>query len=267
MFFYASKILWLVAAPSNFLLLLVLLGGGLGFTRLAQGGRRLMAAAALLLAVCGFSPLGALLLAPLEEQFDQPATLPLAITGIIVLGGGIDEISTHARNQVALTEAATRMTEAVTLARRFPQARLVFAGGTAAMMGTTFTESEAARRFWSEFGVAPERMQFEDRSRNTAENAEFTKVLLQPKPGETWLLVTSAFHMPRSIGIFRRIGFEVTPWPVDFRTMPFPGILRPHGEASQNLRLVDVAVREWIGLVAYWLTGRTDTLLPGPGAT
>ena len=264
MFFHVSKILWLLAAPSNFLLLLACVGGGLGFTRLAAGGRRLAMAAVLLLAVCGLSPLGALLLAPLEERFARPAGLPHAIAGIIVLGGGIDETLTQARNQVALTEAATRLTEGVALAQRFPQAHLVFTGGTAALMGTTFMESDAAKRFWSELGVAPERMKFESRSRNTAENAEFTKALLQPKPGETWLLVTSAFHMPRSMGIFRKIGFDVTPWPVDFRTMPFPGTLRPHGEASQNLRLVDTAVREWIGLGAYWLTGRSNALLPGP---
>lgn len=264
MFFFASKILWLLAAPSNFLLLLIGIGAVLGMTRLAQSGRRLVMAAALLLAVCGLSPLGALLLAPLEAQFPQNANLPASIAGIIVLGGGVDETTTKARNQVTLAEAATSMTEAVALARRFPRARLVFTGGSAAMLGSTITESETAKRFWSELGVAPERMTFEDRARNTAENAEFTKALLQPKPGETWLLVTSAFHMPRSIGIFRKIGFDVTPWPVDFRTLPFPGMLRPHGEASLNLRLVDVAVREWIGLGAYWLTGRSNALLPGP---
>lgn len=264
MFFYASKILWVFAAPSNFLLLLAVIGCGCGFTRFVRFGRRLAMGAALALAICGLSPLGLLLLAPLEARFPVPKSVATAPIGVIVLGGGVDEVLTLARDQVTLTEAGARMTEAAALARRFPQARLVFSGGSAALGGSAATESDAARRLWTELGIAPERMSFEDRSRNTAENAAFTLALVQPKPGEVWLLVTSAFHMPRSVGIFRQVGFDVTPWPVDFRTMPWPGPLRPHGEASLNLRLVDVAVREWIGLAAYWATGRSNALLPGP---
>ena len=264
MFFYASKILWVFAAPSNFLLLLAVFGCGFGFTRFVRFGRRLATGAALALAICGLSPLGLLLLAPLESRFAPPKTAAFAAAGIIALGGGVDEALTLARDQVSLTEAGARMTEAAALARRFPQARLVFSGGSAALRGSAVTESDAARRLWTELGIAPERMSFEDRSRNTAENAAFTLALVQPKPGEVWLLVTSAYHMPRSVGIFRKVGFDVTPWPVDFRTTPWPGPLRPHGEASLNLRLVDVAVREWIGLAAYWATGRSNALLPGP---
>jgi len=68
------------------------------------------------------------------------------------------------------------------------------------------------------FGIAKDRLMMERRSLNTRENAEFTKAMVSPKSGERWLLVTSAHHMPRSVGIFRRVGFEVEPYPVDWRT-------------------------------------------------
>ena len=264
MFFYFSKILWLFAAPTNFMLLALgfgLLAGWLGF---ARSGKRIMAAAALALLVCGLSPLGTLLLQPLEERFPQVAADMPPPTGIIVLGGGIDEGLTFERNSVSLTEAGSRMSDAVALARRFPQARLVFSGGSAALLGSRVTESDAAKRMWSELGIAPERMEFESRSRNTAENAGLLKEMLHPAPGEVWLLVTSAFHMPRSVGIFRKIGFPVTPWPDNYLTRPWPKSLRPHINAVENLTVLDRAVREWVGLAAYYLSGRTEALFPAP---
>lgn len=261
MFFITSKLFWLIAAPSSLLLLLLALGLFLSRMRF---GRQLTALAASVLLVAAFSPLGELMLIPLEERFARPGADLAPPTGIIVLGGAVDEDLTRLRDQVALTEAAGRMTEAVHLALRFPHARLVFSGGTAHLRGASQTESDAARRLWGELGVAPERMSFEDQSRNTFENAAYTKDLVRPKPGETWLLVTSASHMPRAVGIFRRIGFPVVPYPVDYRTAP-PGEGVPFTLAgADNLKRVDLAAREWIGLFAYWLTGRTDALFPGP---
>ena len=264
MFFYASKILWLIAEPGNFLLALLGLGLLLGWTRWAGRGRRLVLVAGAGLLLCGFSPLGSLMLTPLEARFAAPPEDMPAPTGILVLGGGIDEALTMERNQVALTESGVRMTAAVALALRYPQARLVFSGGSAALLSVKTTESAAARRMWSELGIAPERMIFEDKSRNTFENALFSKEMVQPKAGERWLLVTSAYHMPRSVGIFRKAGFAVTPYPVDYRTRPWPASLHPQWESRQNLALVDVATREWMGLAAYWLSGRTDALFPAP---
>ena len=106
----------------------------------------------------------------------------------------------------------------------------------------------------------------ETRSRNTEENAVFTKELVQPKPGERWLLVTSAQHMPRAIGCFRRAGFPVEAYPVDWHTRRALR-LAPMETLSGGLGRLDNAVHEWIGLVSYWLTGRTSELLPGPAAS
>jgi uncharacterized SAM-binding protein YcdF (DUF218 family) len=119
------------------------------------------------------------------------------------------------------------------------------------------------RRFWTEIGVPQQNAVYEDRSRNTFENALFSWNLVQPKPGETWLLVTSAMHMPRSIGVFRKVGFHVTAYPTDYRTRGDWRDWLPSSDAIRSMRNVDTAVHEWLGLFGYWLTGKIDALLPG----
>lgn len=265
MFFFASKILWMLFAPSNLLGFAAAIGAVALFTRFARSGRWLVAVAAFLYLACGFGPVGALLLRPLEDRFPRPpADLP-APAGIIVLGGAIDEQVTLARDTVALDESGSRMTLAVALTRRFPQARLVFTGGSAAIFTDAPPEADGARLLFLELGVAPERMSFEDRSRNTYENAIFTRDLVQPPPGSRWLLVTSAFHMPRAMGIFRAAGFSVIAEPSDYWTLgDARDFRRLQGDASSGLEMTEIGLKEWIGLVAYRLTGRTDALLPGP---
>jgi uncharacterized SAM-binding protein YcdF (DUF218 family) len=113
-------------------------------------------------------------------------------------------------------------------------------------------------------GIEKSRLIIERNARNTIENAEFSKALAAPKPGERWLLVTSAVHMPRSVGLFRKIGFAVEPYPVDWRTRGLADIWTFTPLATEGLVRTDLAMREWIGLVAYRLTGKIDDLLPGP---
>lgn len=109
-----------------------------------------------------------------------------------------------------------------------------------------------------------DRLILEERSRNTRENARFSAELANPKPGERWLLVTSAWHMPRAVGCFRRAGFPVTAYPVDYRTAGPRDATRFNTFASDGLLEFDLAVKEWIGLVAYKLAGYTDAWMPGP---
>jgi uncharacterized SAM-binding protein YcdF (DUF218 family) len=156
----------------------------------------LTAGAIFALAAFLFTPLGALLLRPLEDRFPQPPAEMLSPTGIIVPGGASDAEKSEARGQVYLNSDAARKTAGIELVRRYPAARLVFSGGS---------EAISAKRLWFSLGVPGERMIFEDKSRNTWENAVFTRDLVKPKKGEAWLLATSAWHMPRSAGIFRRI--------------------------------------------------------------
>ena len=114
-------------------------------------------------------------------------------------------------------------------------------------------------------GVPQDRVIYEDQARNTHENAVLTYRLLQPKPGEVWLLVTSAFHMPRAKALFDKAGFATLPWPVDYRTSGREGVGLFRDNPADSLQATTVAIREWIGLFAYWLSGRIDQPFPGPG--
>jgi uncharacterized SAM-binding protein YcdF (DUF218 family) len=156
------------------------------------------------------------------------------------------------------------LTEAVALARRFPQARLVYTGGSNALSDSETTEAHDAGALLAALGVDPNRITLEDRSRNTDENARFTRDLVRPEPAQTWLLVTSAYHMPRSMGLFRKAGFNVVADPVDYHSEGGFRDWRFSNEVWRGLRLFEVAAHEWAGLAAYYASGRTDTLFPGP---
>ena len=266
MFFVFSKVFGFFAIPSNLLLVLALFGAALACTRFARAGRRLMIGSVLALAISGLSPLGNLLILPLEQRFPPWDAARGAPDGIVVLGGSISPEVSAARNVVALNEAAERVTVVAELARRYPAARIIFSGGNGALISAPGTEAEAALRLFESFGIAPARVIAEDRSRNTVENAVFSRQLAMPKPGERWLLVTSAYHLPRAVGVFRQAGFPVEPYPVDWRTRGPQDALRLFSSASDGLARTDTAVREWVGLAVYWLTGRSSELFPGPVA-
>lgn len=264
MFFILSKIFETVAMPTHFALFAGALGVALCFTRFRRTGRILANGAVVLLLLMGFGPFAHLLAAPLESRFPLPPDDGPAPDGIIVLGGSVDENMSGLRNRVAIADAAERLTAPIMLRRQYPNARIVFTGGTASLRGSAYTEAGAVRRFWREVGLDHGDVLYEDKSRNTYENAVFTRELAQPKPGERWLLVTSAMHMPRSVGIFRKAGFPVVAYPVDFRTT---GDLWSWGvprRASKSFALMELATHEWVGLAAYWLTGKTDALFPAP---
>lgn len=264
MFFALSKVLWWFLAPTKIALAAALAGLLATATRFARLGRRLMAAGVIGLALLGLTPIGVLIMQPLEDRFPFPADAPPAPDAIIVLGGAMNEDMKNSRGPTSMTEAGARMTAGVELARRYPNARLVFTGGSAALTQNGESEAEGAERLWLALGVPKERMLFERRSRNTYENATMTRELAQPRPGERWLLVTSAWHMPRSIGIFRQQGFNVTAYPVDYHTYAgLDGFTARYG-AIERFQQFEWALREWIGLVAYRLTGKTDALFPAP---
>ncbi|QND64465.1 YdcF family protein [Mesorhizobium loti] len=262
MFFYLSKIFWFFIQPLNlaiFLLLAGLLAAMIGRRRLAATGSVL---AFLILALSAWTSLGAMMLNPLEERFARPP-LPEKVDGIVVLGGGFEGAINLVRGGYELNSSGDRMVETAILARRFPTAKVIVSGGT----GELFLEGEGdaatAPRLLTALGVTADRLILENKSRNTYENAVFTKELVTPKPGETWLLVTSAFHMPRAKALFDKAGFATVPWPVDYRTSGREGIGLFRDNAADSLQATTIAIREWIGLIAYWLSGRIDQPFPG----
>jgi uncharacterized SAM-binding protein YcdF (DUF218 family) len=263
-FFYVSKILGFFAIPSNLVILVGIAGALLLRTRYTRAGWRMVIASLVLLAVLGLAPVGNALIVPLENRFPPWDHDRGAPHGIVVLGGALSPDVSHARNAAALNEAGERLTAVAELARRYPQARIIYSGGSAAVVFDEQPEAVFALRLLESLGVAPGRVVAEDKSRNTVENARFAKALAQPKPGERWLLVTSAYHLPRSIGVFRQAGFPVEAYPVDWRTRGAADALRPFATLGDGLRRTDTAAREWVGLAAYWMTGRSAELFPGP---
>jgi uncharacterized SAM-binding protein YcdF (DUF218 family) len=263
MFFVLSKTFGLLALPTNFMILLGLLGALLMVTRSARLGRRLMVSAILLLAIAGFTPFGNVLLAPLEDRFPNWDASKGAPDGIVVLGGPIDPDLSLVHGMPITLGGADRLIQAAALAHRYPNARILFTGGSANLVSSGAKEADQAAEVFVSLGIARERLILERQSRNTYENAVFSKAMAMPKQGERWLLVTSAYHMPRSVGLFRKAGFPVEPYPVDWRVS---NIADFEIFAVQGLRRTDIAVREWVGLVTYRLRGRIDQLFPAPNA-
>lgn len=265
MFFYLSKAFWFFIQPLNLSIFLLLAGAALAALRLRRLGGATAAAAVLLLVLCAWTSVGALMLNPLEERFARPAAMPAHVDGIVVLGGGFEGAINLVRGGYDLNSGGDRFVETAVLARRFPDARVLISGGTGTLILEGEADADTAPRLLTALGVEATRLILENRSRNTHENALFSKEIADPRHGETWLLVTSAFHMPRSVGLFRKAGFEVLPWPVDYRTSGEEGIGLFRDNPADSLQTATMAVREWIGLVAYWFAGRIDQLLPGPG--
>ena len=263
-FFILSKLFEFVGQPSRAALILIILGLVLSAGRRARTGRRLAIFGVTLLALILIGPLGHFLAAPLEARFPALPDDMDPPDGIIVLGGSVDEQQSAKRGRITFTEAVERLTAPIGLMRRFPNARLVFSGGSAALSGDKVTEAEIVKRFWREVGLDQGQVVYEDRSRNTYENALFSRELVEPKAGERWLLITSAMHMPRAVGIFRQVGFPITPYPVDYRTDGRIWSLGLVKSSAQGVSTADLAAHEWIGLLAYRLTGRSNALFPAP---
>lgn len=267
MFYFLSKVFWLVAQPSSLSALALLFGFAvLALTRKRRLGFGLAAFGFVLLFAGGFLPVGNYLVYPLEERFasEQLPAPGEPVTGIIILGGFEDGWVSEGRPGLAINEAAERLTEGVRLARRYPEAKVVFTGGVGGLMGRGSDAAGPVGQFLEDAGVSKERVILEDKARNTFENGKYAKALLKPAKSDRWLLVTSAYHMPRSVGVFEALGFDVTAAPVDYRTRDSRDLLRMFASIPAGLERFDLGVREWIGLLGYWLTGRTKRLLPGP---
>ena len=233
-------------------------------------GRRLWAGFAvfflLVLGSVGLSPLPNWIILPLEDRFpDWRAQARPAPDGIIILGGAADpEASATRIHPLELNEAGDRIFEMLALAIRFPETRIVFSGGAGELLGSGVPEADEIARKIASYGLNPGRITFENKSRNTWENALFTRDLVKPKPSERWLLVTSAFHMPRSVGVFRQAGFMVEAYPVDFRTSGEGDRRQPFASLARGLARFDLAAKEWVGLLAYFAMGRMEALFPKP---
>lgn len=264
MFFVLSKVAWLLIQPVGLLILGltgILLASAL---QALQAVRFLAFLSLLLIVVSSQTNAGRLLLQPLENRFIRPAGLPPAdsLAGIIVLGGGFDGHVTRQRGGFELGESGDRFVEALRLARALPKVPLIVSGGEASLIGKTEGDAPVAARFFEAFDVAADRLVLEDRSLNTYENAVLTKAAIAGMPEGRWLLITSAFHMPRAVGAFREQNVDVIAWPVDFRTSGKENFSIGRDDPLAAVSEVSLGMREWTGLIVYAATGRIADAFP-----
>jgi len=258
--FVVSKLLTSLTQPLTWVILSMLLALWLGRGQRGRG-RGLMTASVLILIALGWMPVPDLLLRRLEQAQPVPAAPGDAqwsrYEGVVVLGGALENAYLRSGNgQVALNGAAERMTMAVALAHAHPDLKILFTGGDGTLLRQTEAETAQARQFFRESGVADDRMLFEGASRTTYENAVYSARLPGVDIQKPWLLVTSGWHMPRSVATFRKLGWNVTPFTVDYRT----GDATPWTQYGMAASLAhwQTALHETLGLWAYRLSGYAE---------
>lgn len=256
MFFYLGKIFWVLMSPLTIIAFILLAGCGLRLAGRDLWGNRLLLAGAILFLIPGFLPIGANMIVWLETRHENPsAALPDRVDGIIILGGAVHSEMSQIHNQPSLNEFGERVTEGVRLSLLYPHARIVYAGGEGNMIPSSTTEAAETKKLLENMGISTERIVFESTSRTTYENMIDSKALLNPQAGEKWLLVTSAFHLPRSVGVFKKGGWDVIPYPAGYLEKGAP-VLVPRLDVLGNFYKLQVAMKEIVGIIAYALTGK-----------
>lgn len=260
--FIVAKLFWIVAQPLCFAFLAV----GAGLVASAVKWRRVGAVLCMtgmaVLFVALFTSTGLYLVQDLEDRFPRPAQLASAPACLIILGGGIDTEASSVRGGYPLNDDGDRYIETLRLARLYPDARIIMSGGDGSIDGGKTSEAEIIGRMFADFGIAPERVINDATSRDTYENAIHTKAILAREGLTDCLLITSGFHMPRSVAIFRHLGIGVTPWVTDYKSTGQDGIGLDFRHPLRNAAMLSTATKEWIGMVAYYITGRLSEFYP-----
>lgn len=251
-----NDLLWWLLQPSGVAVLVLLLVWLLLVAGATGAGRRLLALLLLAVVAWVFLPAESWLAAPLEARHPFPEALPEEVDGVVVLGGSVDGAVSRARGQLNLNAAGERMVAAAALAQRYPQARLVLTGvePTSLARDLVADPSPASLLFGPAFDGRDVRFVS---SRSTYEDALATVDAVQRGPGETWLLVTSAWHMPRAMATFTTLGWTPDPYPVDYLSGG-GGPRLAIGSFGERLAVLDRVGREWGALIVYRATGRID---------
>lgn len=254
-FFWISKLAWFFVAPENLLVLLVVIGTILLWKQRIKAAKRLFTFLSLIVLIIGLFPVGEWLLYPLESKYKANPKLE-QVDGIIVLSGSIDATRSAMWQQTVVNDNAERILASLALVQKYPNAKLVYTGGSGKLSNQKHKGADAALKLYKEHGLNTTKMIFEREARNTSENVIFTKKLVNPKKNEKWLLITTGWHMPRSVGIFCKSDWAVIPYPVDFRSQP-EKLFRIEWSFSGHLRNLSIGIKEWLGRFAYSITGKS----------
>ena len=261
-FFIGSEFGWLLASPGNALTLLTMFAWLFLVVGWLKLSRSFLSIVVLFMVLTCTFPLGEWLLAPLENRFSANPALPISPTGIIVLGGAVNPVMSEAWGQTEIGEAAERVTTLLYMTNLYPDAQVIFTGGNGNTSEQNFKEADYVRFLFEELSFGEQAILFESESRNAEENVAHSQALVNPRPDQDWILITSAFHMPRAVGVFCQSNWPVIPYPVDHRSNR-GNLLRLSLSFTTNLRLLEEAVNEWVSLIAYRISGRTDRLIAG----
>ncbi|MFW5447570.1 MAG: YdcF family protein [Methylophagaceae bacterium] len=263
LFFIASKLVWGVLSPTNLIVLLMSLATIQLFRNKISAAKKILLPTAVVSLILLSYPISDYLMHPLETRFSKPDVLPDTIDGIIVLGGGENLKISIAWNTAEIGGGGDRFIAAAMLAKHYPKAPVIFSGGSGLLrFDTTITGGDVARALLIAVGIDENRLIIESQSRNTHENFVLLKDKL-PKSDGTYLLVTSAFHMPRSVGIARQQNINVIAYPVDYYSNKV-ALRQWDFSLIEHLNVLEIAWREWIGLTVYYWTGKTAEWLPSP---
>ncbi len=263
MFFYLSKIFWWLFDPGNILFLLLFLGVFSLLVGWRKSGKLFCTLAFLFYFVVGMLPIAEYALNTLENRFPQVTELPQDVDGIVVLGGAINVLMSDERNELSVNDNVERVLSLVHLTKAYPDVPIIYSGGPGLIGRPDLNESDMIEPLLKELVAPGNKLHFEKRSRNTHENAVFTKEMIDQIGDGKWLLVTSATHMPRSVGAYRLQGIDVIPFPVAYLTsqnFSFSLSLLPRS----GLGSFRSALHEWLGLSVYYFTGKTTEFFPAP---
>jgi len=258
MFVYLSKIFQTLFRTGNFLLLILAVGTFLLWTRRENAGKKIVTGITVCFFAIAILPLGQWLAIPLENAVPIPEKLPDRVDGIITMGG-VNPWAAHFSGQLSLDDEAEAPVTAIWLARKFPEAKILFSGGSSSIIYREISEASAAEILFLQQGIDSQRMIWDSSSRGTREKAKNCITLAKPKPGETWILITSAVRMPRTLLAFQAEGWKVLPYPVGFHSKDWK-ILR--FDLDVSLKYLWFAIKEWTGLLAYRLSSQTDSFFP-----
>jgi len=263
LFFILSKLAWGLLSPTNLIILLVILGTVLLIFNSVRAAKWLLIPTAIISFFLLVYPFSDLVMYPLESRFSKPSELPQTIDGIIVLGGGEEIKLSSSWNNAELGKGGDRFVSTAILARQYPNVPVIFSGGSGLLrFATTENKENIGQSLLLAVGIDEHRLIIEPNARNTHENFLMTAPLLPDRQG-TYLLVTSAFHMPRAIGIARQNMINVIAYPVDYRSNK-PSLRQWDFNLFEHLEVLEPAWREWIGLTVYYGTGKTSEWLPAP---
>ena len=260
MAFYFSKYFWLIFNPFNLFIFIIFFALIINFFSKGFLNKILFFLIFVSFIITGVMPTGKYLIYTLEKEFHDKIILPDKIDGILILSGASNPELTEEFNQINLSGSVERLTESIQLINQYPLAKIIFSGGSGTLKKFSLTQGEVVKMLFNNFDIDTSKIIFELNARNTYENILLSKKIANPMPSENWLLVTSAFHMSRAMNVAETLEWTFIPFAVDFKVSKNFFWL-PSLNFFENMNTFQFSSHEWIGLLAYYLMGRSNKII------